>query len=552
MDAPAQEAENKPPAEAGGFRADLRWLAALVVLAVALRGWQLAHTEVASRDSIGYIRIAWQLEHGEWGPVMRQAPQHPGYPLAVLGVSHLVRPFTHRNLAAVMQWSAQFASALASVLLVVPVFYLGRELFDRRVGFWAAVFLQCQPTSGRGMADGLSEPVFLLAASAALASACYGLRTGSAWGLARAGLSGGLAYLCRPEGGLLVAFTGLVLLAAQAVPRWRQPWRRVLLGGAGLSLAGLSVGGPYAWTIGGLTNKHTGRVVLQNAGLGPQPAAVGPEVLHRPAAGSPLLAVWWRDPGTTAAQRTGWGFVTLLEVLSKGFFYVFWPPALAGLWWFRDRFRLVPGAWVLLVLCSAVLYLLYRVAQLLGYLSDRHTLLIVLCGSFFAVAALRRLGEMLAVGLARLRPGLAGTRWTDAGRWSAAVLALALAGPLPRTLEPLHAERVGFRVAGYWLAQHALPGDVILDPYCWAYYYAGRVFTEGQPHLPSHSPRVHYLVVEDSQNKHTRLPEHETARKLALRSKRLVSWVVPRGKEAGEVAIYQWPVPADERPKAGP
>ncbi len=544
MDAAAQEAENKPRGQVGGIRADLPLLAALVMLAVALRGWQLAHTEVASRDSIGYIRIAWQLEHGDWAAVMRQAPQHPGYPLAVLGVSRLVRPFTDRNLAAVMQWSAQLASALASVLLVVPVFYLGRELFDRRVGFWAAVFLQCLPTSGRGMADGLSEPAFLLAASAALASACSGLRTGSAWSLARAGLFGGLAYLCRPEGGLIVAFTGLVLLAAQAVPRWRQPWRRVLLGGAGLSVAALSVGGPYAWAIGGLTNKHTGRVVLQHAGLDLEPAALG-----RPAGGSPLLAVWWRDPGTTAEQRTGWSFVTLLEVLSKGFFYIFWLPALAGLWWFRDRFRLVPGAWVLLLLCTAILYLLYRVAQLLGYLSDRHTLLIILCGSFFTVAALCRLGEMLAAGLARLRPGLAGTRWTDARRWSPAVLGLALAAPLPRTLEPLHAERVGFRTAGYWLAEHTLPGDAILDPYCWASYYAGRVFTEGQSHLPARRPRVHYLVVEDSQNKHPRLPEHEAVKKRALQGKRLVSWQVPRGKEMAEVAIYQWPTPAEERPQ---
>jgi hypothetical protein len=243
-------------------------------------------------------------------------------------------------------------------------------------------------------------------------------------------------------------------------------------------------------------------------------------------------------------------------MLSKGFFYVFWAPTLAGLWWFRDRFRLVPGAWVLLLLCGAVLYLLYRVAQLLGYLSDRHTLLIVLCASFFAVAALGRLGEKLAAALARRRPGLAGTRWTDGQLWSATVLALALAAPLPRTLETLHAERVGFRTAGYWLAEHAQPGDVVLDPYCWAYYYAGRVFTEGRVGLPSHNPRVNYLVVEESANKHTRLDEHLAAERMAKQSKLLVSWEVPRGKEKGRIAIYDWPgigalvrSPAERTPK---
>ncbi len=44
MDAAAQEAENKPRGQVGGIRADLPLLAALVMLAVALRGWQLAHT----------------------------------------------------------------------------------------------------------------------------------------------------------------------------------------------------------------------------------------------------------------------------------------------------------------------------------------------------------------------------------------------------------------------------------------------------------------------------------------------------------------------------
>jgi hypothetical protein len=539
MSVPAQAEQRKETAQAGGFRADLPWLAALVVLALVLRGWQLMHTEVASRDSIGYIRIAWQMEHQPWGEVMRQAPQHPGYPLAVLAVSHAIRPFVPGNLATAMQWSAQAASALASVLLVIPMFYLGRELFDRRIGFWAAVLLQCLPTSGRGMADGLSEPAFLLAASASLACACCGLRRGSWLALGGAGLFGALAYLCRPEGGLLVAFTGLVLLAAQAVPRWRQPWRRVLLGAASLSLTALAVGGPYAWTIGRLTNKHTGQSLLEQLGLVPPPGDPAPQ--PQAAAEGPMLAVWWNDRGTPMEKRAWWGFASLLEMLSKGFFYFFWVPTLAGLWWFRDRFRLVPGAWVILLVCAAILYLLYRVAEVMGYLSDRHTLLVLLCGSYFAAAGLGRCGEMLAAALARRRPHLAGTRWVDPRFWSSAVLALTAAAPLPRTLETLHADRVGFRTAGYWLAEHILPGDYILDPYCWANYYAGHVFTEGRTDLPSHHPPKYYLVLERSQNKHSRLPEQEAAVRLAPLGKALKSWQVRRGKTMAEVVVYEMP-----------
>ena len=52
----------------------------------------------------------------------------------------------------------------------------------------------------------------------------------------------------------------------------------------------------------------------------------------------------------------------MAEVFAKAFFYVFWLPALAGLVWFRDRFRVVPGAWMLLLLCLVIGGLLYRVA----------------------------------------------------------------------------------------------------------------------------------------------------------------------------------------------
>ena len=47
------------------------------------------------------------------------------------------------DFAYAMQFSAQFASAAASVLLVAPLFWMGRQLFNRRVAFWAALVFQC-------------------------------------------------------------------------------------------------------------------------------------------------------------------------------------------------------------------------------------------------------------------------------------------------------------------------------------------------------------------------------------------------------------------------
>src|SRR5262245_48703558 len=115
----------------GTKRRDLLPILVLLLIAGGIRFWLLCHTEVAARDSIGFIRCAWHYQHRPWPEVMRQAEPHPAYPLAILAASHFVRPFADAPEPIVMQFSAQLVSALAGLLLVVPMFYLGRELFDR-------------------------------------------------------------------------------------------------------------------------------------------------------------------------------------------------------------------------------------------------------------------------------------------------------------------------------------------------------------------------------------------------------------------------------------
>src|SRR5262249_5595682 len=155
--------------------------------------------------------------------------------------------------------------ATASVLLVIPTFLLGRALFNRRVGFWAALLFQCLPSAGRLMGDGLSEPLFLLWASAAFVFATWALGGGSMRWFVLAGLSRGLAYLTRPEGLLIALATGAVLLGMQAARAWRRPWKQCVGSFVGLSLGCLVVAGPYVLLIGGLTVKLSAKEILKTA-----------------------------------------------------------------------------------------------------------------------------------------------------------------------------------------------------------------------------------------------------------------------------------------------
>jgi hypothetical protein len=435
-----------------------------------------------------------------------------------------------------MQLSAQLASSLAGVLLVLPLFYLGRSLFNRTVGFWAALLCQCLPGPGRVLSDGLSEATFLLLATTALLFAVRGLRRGSPAAFALCGLFGGLAYLTRPEGVLIVASAGLVLLAAQTVPTWRRSWRQTAAGAASLALAALAVGGPFVAVTGQLTVKPTGKIILDHADHRSRP-------LGTLEAGQPLLAVYYPDKDVegSASQRLSWGLkVTVLEVIEGGS-HVLWLPALLGLWCYRHRLRRDPGLWAVLLVCLVLGLVLWRVAVKVGYLSDRHGLLLVLCSTFWAVAGLRALPLWLQAVAGRwFEPVTANPRFV---RWVPGLLLLALAATgLPKTLQPLHANRAGFRAAGLWLAANTAPSDLVTDPYSWTHYYAGRVFLEGTspPVPPGHRP-MEYLVFENSGNEHPNLIGHRQVKERKEAGTIVHKEFPRRRRDRCEVLIYAVP-----------
>jgi hypothetical protein len=562
-DTPREGAQDgRPPAGRKGWRwRDGASLLVLLLLAGGIRTWLFCHTEVAARDSIGFIRIAWQLEHRSWVDVLKQSEQHPGYPVLLLAVSVPVRQVLHGPEAVVMQFSAQLTSVLAGTLLVIPMFYLGRELFGRTVGFWASVLIQVLPASCRVLSDGLSEATFLLFTATALYLAVRGLRGRSPVWFALCGLAGAMAYLTRPEGALLVGATAAVLVAAQWVPRWRRPWRSFAACAASLAVVAVAAGSPIYLATGHSTVKPTPNRLfktLGGEGASDEPVRDGPEFSARATGGgalragppvfASLLAVWEYDPqGPKGYGHRVWGLWAVGHELNKGFHYATWLSALLGLWWCRSRFHRVPGTWVLLLLSVAVVVLRWWVAARMGYLSDRHLLLVILCGTYCAAAGVAALGERLARMLGSWVPALAlGLGPRAHGRLVMLLLLAGLVGSaLPKALEPLHLARGGFRGAGLWLAEHAHPADAIFDPYTWSSYYAGRAFQDKVPPPPGYQP-LEYVVVDESGNPHPHLAKHEKAKRLARRATEVYR-LQGRHKDTLNIAIYALPLPPEPR-----
>ena len=176
------------------------------------------------------------------------------------------------------------------------------------------MLFQCLPDTSRVLADGLSEAVFLLFAVTALLLRSA-LRGNSVLFFVLCGASSGLAYLTRPEGGLIALAAGLVLLATQAFAAHRRPWKTFLTCGIGLTAAMLAVGGPFVALTGKLTVKPTGEKILQSnperredsAQRGaPEQSRLRPGT---PAGEAPLvastLAVWSVDGRTAHCGASG-------------------------------------------------------------------------------------------------------------------------------------------------------------------------------------------------------------------------------------------------------
>jgi hypothetical protein len=518
----------------------------LVLLAVSLRVWLLCHTEVAARDSIGYIRYALALENRPWAEVLRSSQQHPGYPLMLLAASWPVRHFMGGITPVSMQISAQIANSVGGILLVVPMFLIGRLLWNRRVGFWAAALYQCLPASARILSDGLSEGWFLFFSLTALYLALVALRRHSWHAFALCGAVSGLAYLTRPEGALVAAAALLVLAGLQLSP-WRRPWRAAMSCAAALVAGAALVGGPYALTIGSMTIKPTGQILLGEAALWGQSRPATTEQMNSVPTdsvsharqrrfGSPVLlaSTWGLYAPTGLDSRLGWGLRAVATEVVRGCQYIAWLPALLGLWWFQRSLVRLPGAWVVLALCTLQTLVLWRLAVVMGYVSERHVQILVLCCAFPAVAALLEMGDWVVH-----RFGRRGTGSAYRFAWLSYAPVLIFAGfGLPATLKTLHAERAGHRAAGLWLAEHSFAWDRLTDPYCWAHYYAGRVFTEGtEPIVPPDHRRNHYVVL-DPTHEHGRLPNAEEAKILASWGALVYHWPPASPPEQARILVY--------------
>lgn len=524
-------------------------------MAVALRALVIANTALPSRDCIVFVRYALHLEQPpeelDVLGVVKASEHPPGYPLAILLVSKVVRPLTGGTTVPAMALSAQIASAIAGVLLTIPLFLLTRRVLDRPMAVVATAVFGALPGFVEVTSDGISDGLFWLTAVTALWFAVRAL--GAAGGRAAAlngsgaGLVCGFGYLVRPDAAIVALAIGLTFLGVvvNGLVRRRSDGRvaRAFLAGLGLVVGWSLVAAPYMGLIGGITNKPSGKALFEK-----EP---DPTYFNRPQGGLPAvrlpLAAWYDPVAFRDQNRAAWAVRNLGAEYLKAAFYILPALGLIGLIGLGRRLA-DPRLALLLVLAAVHAAVLWFLAWHIGYVSQRHTMLVVLVTCVFAAVGIRVVvdGTIRAwhtetltrlAGERSARSMRAVERWRLVMIWTVLIVVAAL----PRNFRSLHNERQGHKLAGLWMKEHVPADWQIVDPFGWSEWYTGRTLRKLPNPNPLVGPGLYAVYTPNADSPHSRLGFYEMARALAAQGE--VVYQYPAGVPADriQVAVYKSP-----------
>ncbi|OGP92880.1 MAG: hypothetical protein A2156_09975 [Deltaproteobacteria bacterium RBG_16_48_10] len=174
---------------------DRRFLLGLFLFAFLIRLPFLLYPEVIHNDGAEYVRQAKLILSGDW--TGGKAP--PLYP-SLIAFARVILP------------DAEMAGILISVifgaLLILPIYYLGKEIFGKRVGILSSLIAAVHPFLTSSSGSVLTESTYYFLVAATVLLGWYAFQRGRIYEIVLFSLLCSLAYLTRPEGiGFLIVFS---------------------------------------------------------------------------------------------------------------------------------------------------------------------------------------------------------------------------------------------------------------------------------------------------------------------------------------------------------
>lgn len=404
------------------------------------------------------MRTARDFQSRPWAEVVRSSDRHPLYPAAVAIAQPAIRSILGDGPDS-WRVAGQLVSALASLLILIPLFGLSRSLFDAPAAALAALLFVLLPIPAAVGRDVLADSSALLGFAFALWLGIKAMDSGRLPVAIGCGLAAGLGYLARPEVAVLPMALVVEATARRFEGRAARPgsWR------VGVpALAFLTVVGSYAIVKGEVSEKLALRRVAAIPSKHDAPAVARP---LPPGLDDPRLDFSAKeesdDPGRMSVPAASLRFA---GGWAEAMGFALLPMAI----WGAVRVRSGPGRRLIGIYVAIFAAVAVRHAMTFGYLSPRHTLSLVVATLPFASA-----GILDLAGAVRRRLGVeeaANGLWVRRGAAILAMIALAVGVQFHHESHP---SRWGHSEAGRWLGDHATVEQSVLDTRGWATFVSG-------------------------------------------------------------------------------
>jgi len=192
----------------GIYRSAIEWILAstlskltfLVSIALFTRAIHFFQNQVIANDGVFYIQLAKLFSEGKY----EQIPfSFNLYPFLLIPIHGLVGDW---------ELSGRLVSITFSTLAVIPIFLLGRSLYDEKVGWFASIFYLFLPNSLRYSSEVLRDPAAWFFLVLTLWLAWIGAQKNRSILFGAASMSAGLGSMIRAES--LALWSILILFIA--------------------------------------------------------------------------------------------------------------------------------------------------------------------------------------------------------------------------------------------------------------------------------------------------------------------------------------------------
>ena len=170
-----------------------RDLLILLALSFILKVTIALFTKVINQDAVQYITAAQEFAAGHFNDGLALYPM-PFYPLLIV----LVHKFIPHWIAA-----ARLVSLVTSVLTLIPLYLLTKDLFDRKVALWCSAAFALSPLPNHLSVEVIRDPSYLFFFAWAIYFIQYAIRSKRPQHFLLASVFSSLSVLCRLEGVIL-------------------------------------------------------------------------------------------------------------------------------------------------------------------------------------------------------------------------------------------------------------------------------------------------------------------------------------------------------------